>query len=105
MADADSAMECFQALEQVNFECRSCWRVLCGEREGGEGGRGLEGQVDRGREGGEEVSSSLYHGTGTAYTPESHCPYTASLHWPRPSESVPKQQTHIQTQKEHVIPQ
>ena len=53
MADADSAAECFQALEQVDFECRSCWRVL-----GREGGRELEGR-EGGREGGEEVSSSL----------------------------------------------
>ena len=57
MADADSAAECFQALEQVDFEGRSCWRVL-----GREGGRGLEGggregggwKVEGGREGGRE---------------------------------------------------
>lgn len=34
MADANSAAECYQALEQVDFECRSCWRMLCGEKEG-----------------------------------------------------------------------
>ena len=42
MADADSAAECFQALEQVDFEGRSYWRVLCGEREGGGEGGGRE---------------------------------------------------------------
>ena len=84
------------------------WRE--GRRKGGgwkvERGRegGLEGWVERGREG-EEVSSFLHHSAGTTYTPESHCPYTASLHWPHPSQLVPKQQTHLQTQKEHVISQ
>ena len=63
MADANSAAERYQGLEQVDFECRSCWRVLCG----------------REREGGKEVSSSLHHGAGPVYTPESHCPYSASL--------------------------